>query len=208
MNVENTIHQGNSNAEIGVLFAHGAGAGMHHVFMAEMAARIASDDIQVIRFNFPYMMKNEIDGKKRPPDRLPVLLAYYQQLIEQMNVKHLFIAGKSMGGRVASHLLEHEKVTAGICLGYPFHPPGKPEKLRTAHLELLQKPLLIIQGERDTFGRHSEVMNYPLSRYIQTHWVPDGDHGLKPRKSSGFTEEGNFTQAADVISTFIQAQIQ
>jgi predicted alpha/beta-hydrolase family hydrolase len=99
----------------------------------------------------------------------------------------LVVGGKSMGGRVASmvsdQLLAAGKIVGLLCLGYPFHPPGRPEQLRTAHLEALRTPALICQGTRDPFGTREEVAGYALSEQIELFWVEDGDHDLKPRKA-------------------------
>jgi len=92
-----------------------------------------------------------------------------------------------------------------VCLGYPFHPPGRPEKLRTEHLATLKTPTLICQGERDPFGTRDEVPGFGLSNAITLHWAPDGDHGLKPRKKSGFTEDGNMADVVTAITAFMQS---
>ena len=116
------------------------------------------------------------------------------------------IGGKSLGGRVASLVadeLRDEGAIAGlVCLGYPFHPPAKPENLRTAHLETLRCPTLIVQGERDPFGSRAEVESYPLSPAIRFVWAGDGDHDLGPRGGSGFTRKGNLALAADAVAEF------
>src|SRR5262249_19606466 len=83
-----------------------------------------------------------------------------------------------------------------VCLGYPFHPPNQPGKLRTAHLEGLACPALIVQGERDPFGPRAEVEGFTLSPVIRFHWAGDGDHDLGPRGGSGFTRKGNLADAA------------
>ena len=118
----------------------------------------------------------------------------------------LLIGGKSMGGRVAS-LVADELHAAGriaglVCLGYPFHPPKNPEKLRTAHLRGLNCPTLIVQGERDPFGPRGEVEALRLSLAVRYHWAPDGDHDLAPRRSSGHTRRGNLAAAADAVAAF------
>lgn len=115
----------------------------------------------------------------------------------------IYIGGKSMGGRMASLVADELGVAGLICLGYPFHPPGKPDKLRTAHLAGLQTPTLICQGERDTFGQRAEVAGYDLSSAINFEWLPDGDHSFKPRKRSGFTEADNLAAAAAACAAFI-----
>jgi predicted alpha/beta-hydrolase family hydrolase len=94
-----------------------------------------------------------------------------------------------------------------VCLGYPFHPPGKPEKQRTEHLAALRTPTLILQGERDTFGTREEVEGYDLSPAIRVAYLPDGDHGFKPRKASGHTEAENIKSAARLTADFIETLI-
>lgn len=191
-----------------LILAHGAGAGAESDFMADMAAALAAQHIHVVRFNFPYMDTIKATGKKRPPDRMPVLEARFADMIDAVTAKWpqrpLFIGGKSMGGRVATLILDKSVVTGAVALGYPFHPPGKPDKLRTEHLASMQKPLLIIQGERDTFGRRDEVESYPLSGTVKTAFLPDGDHSFKPRKASGYTQAQHITAAADLIGAFIK----
>ncbi|OOF25911.1 alpha/beta hydrolase [Salinivibrio proteolyticus] len=193
-----------------IIFAHGAGADKDHEFMADMAARL-SEHTCVVRFNFPYMDKRKADGKKRPPDRAPALLSCFEAVIEQVNglrpaTSRLWLAGKSMGGRMASHLTENPSVSGVICLGFPFHPPGKPEKYKGEHLASVTRPVLILQGERDTFGRQEEVASYSLSSSVDVAFLPDGDHSFKPRKASGLTEMQNRQTAVSHLWQFIHQQ--
>ncbi|MEZ8151585.1 alpha/beta fold hydrolase [Vibrio splendidus] len=201
--MNNVIIDGEDNP-ITFVFAHGAGAGMDHEFMQSVAKGLAFKGIRVIRFNFPYMIKRAEDGKRRPPDRAPKLLEAYQDIIEQCDADKLVIGGKSMGGRMASHLSEVNKVAAMACLGFPFHPPGKPEKYKGEHLAELQKPCLILQGERDTFGKREEFTDFDLSDSIRVEFIPDGDHSFKPRKSSGYTEQQNIALTVEKLSAFIK----
>ncbi|MDH5912448.1 alpha/beta fold hydrolase [Vibrio splendidus] len=201
--MNNVIIDGENNP-ITFVFAHGAGAGMDHEFMQSVAKGLAFKGIRVIRFNFPYMIKRAEDGKRRPPDRAPKLLEAYQDIIEQCDADKLVIGGKSMGGRMASHLSEVDKVAAMACLGFPFHPPGKPEKYKGEHLAELQKPCLILQGERDTFGKREEFADFDLSDSIRVEFIPDGDHSFKPRKSSGYTEQQNIALTVEKLSAFIK----
>ena len=108
-----------------------------------------------------------------------------------------------MGGRVASMVLEESCASGVVCLGYPFHPPGKPEKLRVEHLHGIKKKTLIVQGERDTFGKREEVAQYNLPSHFQMAWMTDGDHGFKPRKASGRTEQENWDSAVSTILQFL-----
>ncbi|MCG3736867.1 alpha/beta fold hydrolase [Vibrio cincinnatiensis] len=185
------------------IFAHGAGADKDHEFMSRVATGLAERGIRVVRFNFPYMIKRSQDGKRRPPDKAATLLASYTQIIEQWADKPVVIGGKSMGGRIASLLAEHPNVRAIACLGFPFHPPGKPDKNKGAHLASITKPCLILQGERDRFGSEDECQNFALSEAIQLHFIPDGDHSFVPRKRSGYRFESNMILVLDQLAQFI-----
>jgi predicted alpha/beta-hydrolase family hydrolase len=191
-----------------LILAHGAGAGSHSPFLETISKKLAERDIACIRFEFPYMQKTQSDGKKRPPDRMPKLETSFRNVFTQTEDVPLFIGGKSMGGRVASHLADELNAAGLICLGYPFHPLAKPERTRVAHLKFLQTPTLIVQGERDRFGSKTEIKNYPLSEKIRIAWSPDGDHDLKPRKASGRTHSQNLEDCADEIALFINSRCQ
>ncbi|EGU4186029.1 alpha/beta fold hydrolase [Vibrio parahaemolyticus] len=196
------IVEGPENGPLFV-FAHGAGAGMEHDFMTAVAKGLVEQGIRVVRFNFPYMGKRSEDGKKRPPDRAPKLLEAYSEVIAHFASSPVVIGGKSMGGRMASLLAEHELVEGIACLGFPFHPPGKPEKFKGDHLASIDKPTLILQGERDTFGKREEFDEFVFSQQVKVSFLPDGDHSFKPRKSSGHTEAGNIALAVEQLSAFI-----
>jgi len=197
------------------VFAHGAGANMDHGFMQQVSALLVAQNITVVRFNFTYMQKREIDGKRYPPDRMPKLLDAYQQVVNSLLACDLglplFIGGKSMGSRVAATLAgDHEisKVIDGVfCLGYPFHPTKKPEKLRLTPLQNTLKPIVVVQGERDTLGSQVEILDYKVSNLCHCVFLVDGDHSLKPRVKSGFTHQQHMAQAVDIITTFIQGKI-
>lgn len=191
-----------------LILAHGAGAGMNSDFMQLTALTLAAAGIQVSRFEFTYMQLATELGKRRPPDRMEKLLLYYQQILKDTTDElPLFIGGKSMGGRVASMLMQSSAVVAGVCFGYPFHPAGKPDKLRTEHLYQLTKPMLIVQGSRDTLGNQQEIADYALPQNIQLSYLADGDHSFKPRKSSGYTFEQHFEQAMKITVAFIKQHI-
>lgn len=168
-------------------FAHGAGAPMDTPFMTFFAAGLASRGWRVVRFEFPYMAARRHGDRRLPPDRQPVLLETWRRVIETLGPERLVIGGKSMGGRMASLIADEARaggrgVRGLACLGYPFHPAGRPERLRTGHLATMATPCLICQGTRDALGNAEEVAGYTLSRSIRLHWAPDGDHDLKPRK--------------------------
>ena len=190
------------------VFAHGAGAGQNSEFMQLMAEGISKHGINVVRFNFAYMQLAEELGKRRPPERADKLLAHFNTVLSDVDSRlPIFIGGKSMGGRMASMLLEESNALGCICMGYPFHPPGKPEKLRTAHLENINKPVLILQGERDTFGTREEIGTYDLSALVKLSYLSDGDHSFKPRKASGFTLDEHLNLAITQTAEFIKSHI-
>lgn len=209
MYLNDVLINGEQNSVVRLLLAHGAGAPMDSPFMSEFAQSLASFGVQVIRFEFPYMQKRRQTGVKRPPDRQAVLLSFWQALVEKYTAdgQPVVIGGKSMGGRMASLYASEadDKVKGVVCLGYPFHPPGKPESIRTAHLQegAMYTSHLILQGERDPFGKRVEVEGYPLSRCVQVSWVNTGDHDFKPLKSSGVTQGENIAFAAKKAAQFI-----
>jgi predicted alpha/beta-hydrolase family hydrolase len=151
------------------------------------------------------MASNRRTGQKKPPDREPLLRATWLKVIELLGRKRLVIGGKSMGGRIANMLADEARVAGLVCLGYPFHPTGKPNVLRVDHLKALATPTLICQGTRDPFGNQEEVARYRLSKAIRVHWLEDGDHGFKPRKSSRRTEPQNWEEAVAAIAAFVNA---
>lgn len=198
------IVNGAKKAPITLVLAHGAGAPMDHPFMNTIAEGVASKDVRVVRFEFPYMAARRTEGKRGAPDREPVLLEAWRAVVAQLGGgSKLVIGGKSMGGRIASMIADEVGAAGLICLGYPFHPPGDANRLRTKHLEKLRTPALILQGTRDSFGRPEEVVKYKLSPKIRIAWIEDGDHSFKPRKASGRTEADNMSEAISQMSAFL-----
>lgn len=193
-----------------LVLAHGAGASSRSEWMNVMTSLLVAQGICVVRFDFPYIVIREQTGVKRPPDRMPVLQAHYQQLLVELD-RPVIIGGKSMGGRVAS-LLAAESATdyirGCVCLGYPFHPNNKPDSLRIDHWPDISAPLLIVQGERDAMGNRQEVETYDLNSKVQWCWLPDGDHDFKPRKRSGFTLEQHMERAALTVARFVKQQVE
>jgi predicted alpha/beta-hydrolase family hydrolase len=190
-----------------VVLAHGAGAAMDSAWMQRMSQLLAARGIRVARFEFDYMAARR-SGTRRPPPKAETLIGEYRAVARQLAADGpVVIGGKSMGGRVASMVadeLHDEGSVAGVvCLGYPFHPPGKPENFRTAHLEHLACPALICQGTRDPFGTRDDVAGYALAAGIRLFWLEDGEHELKPRaKISGFTHGQHLEATADAVSAF------
>jgi len=194
------LFDGPPDAEVTLLLAHGAGAPMDSTALNRIAAALAANGLRVARFEFSYMAARRSSAKRPPAPRAETLKAEYLAAVDALRAEGpLVIGGKSMGGRVASMVADQLRASSRIagllCLGYPFHPVGKPEQLRTAHLAMLRTPALIVQGTRDPFGSRDEVATYTLAPAIEILWLEDGDHDLAPRKSvSGFT-------AADHIQT-------
>ena len=174
------LTDGPDDAQHVFLMAHGAGAGMDHAWMNQVAGAMGEGGIRVVRFEFPYMAARRTSGKRGAPDRQPVLLDTWRRVIEEHGGGgQVCIGGKSMGGRMASLIADEMGVRGLICFGYPFHPPGKPEQVRTAHLADLRTPTLILQGTRDPFGTREDVGAYTLSPSIRVEWIERGDHSLK-----------------------------
>ncbi|WP_322614122.1 alpha/beta family hydrolase [Pseudomonas sp. BIC9C] len=190
-----------------LILAHGAGAPMDSDWMSDMAARLAVQGVNVLRFEFPYMAQRRIDGGKRPPNPAPKLLECWREVHAQVR-RHvtgsLAMGGKSMGGRMASLLADELGADALVCLGYPFYAVGKPEKPRVEHLAGLKTRTLIVQGERDALGNREAVEGYALSPSIELLWLAAGDHDLKPLKASGFSHEQHLAAAAQKVAAFLQ----
>lgn len=168
-----------------LILAHGAGAGQSHPFMVGYARAIAELGIDVVTFDFPYVRQ-----RRKVPDPAAVLEACYRDVIDRTrtevaSARHaLFIGGKSMGGRMATHVAAADPnlpIAGLVLLGYPLHPPGRPDKLRDAHLPNLGRPALFVQGSRDTFGTPEELRPV-LARITPAptlHVVEGGDHSFK-----------------------------
>jgi predicted alpha/beta-hydrolase family hydrolase len=200
------IFDGPRNAVPTVALAHGAGAGMDSPFLVFFATGLADAGYRVARFEFPYMAQRSTGGHRRPPDRTDVLSATWRDVIATLgSADRLVIGGKSLGGRMASLVADEAEVAGLVCLGYPFHPPGRPERTRIAHLQHLMTPTLILQGSRDPLGNVDDVAGYPLAPTISLHWLEDGDHGFRPRAASGRTERKNWEDALGVLTRWLAA---
>jgi len=207
------LFDGPAEAELTVLLAHGAGAPMDSASLNAIAKALAIAGLRVARFEFAYMASRRISSGKKPPPRAEMLKSEYTAAIDALRPKGpLVIGGKSMGGRVASMIADplhaSGRIAGLLCLGYPFHPIGKPDQLRTAHLAEMRTPTLIVQGTRDPFGTREEVASYELSRAIDIFWLEDGDHDLKPRKTiSGVTAADNMLAMANGVAMWTTALV-
>jgi uncharacterized protein len=202
------LHDGSGDALATILLAHGAGAPMDSAAMNAAAKALTELGFRVARFEFAYMASRRSGDGRKPPPRAESLLDEYAAAVRELSAASpLIIGGKSMGGRVASMvadtLFADGDIAGLLCLGYPFHPPGKPAQLRTKHLAALKTPTLICQGTRDEFGTRDEVAAYTLSDKIEILWLEDGDHDLKPRKKiSGFSAADHLKTMADAVVAF------
>ncbi|MGO7988087.1 alpha/beta hydrolase family protein [Rhizobium leguminosarum] len=202
--------QGPQDGRFTILLAHGAGAPMDSASMTAAANALAGVGFRVARFEFAYMAARRTSDGRKPPPRAETLNPEYEAAIAELGASGpLIIGGKSMGGRVASMVADdlhrQGKVAGLLCLGYPFHPPGQPQKLRTGHLTGLTTPALICQGTRDEFGTRDEVPGYDLSDRIEVLWLEDGDHDLKPRKTiSGFSSADHLATMAKTAKAWAE----
>ena len=185
--------------------------------MDMLVSRLAEEGVATLRFEFPYMEKRRQDGRKRPPDRQPVLLSCFREAIatalaEPGDGSPLFIGGKSMGGRMASHIIAEadlpSHVRGAVCFGYPFHPPGRPARWRTSHFQDLQRSLQIIQGTRDPFGRKTEVESQGVDSEtnVRLSWLEGGDHDYRPLARQPETHEELIRQAASMAAGFMRRE--
>jgi len=183
-----------NGAGMALILAHGAGAGQRSAFIIAFARGLAALGIDVVTFDFPYMAAG-----RRIPDRAGALEAHYRGVIEGARAElaaarhHLFIGGKSMGGRIATQVAaDPDLPVAGlVLLGYPLHPPGRPQQLRAAHLPSIRRPMLFVQGSRDTFGTPDELTPVlgGLTPPPVLHVVDGGDHSLKMSRRDPAAQE-------------------
>jgi hypothetical protein len=191
--------------QVTLILGHGAGAPQAHPWMVAMAEALAARGLRVVTFNFLYT-----EGKRRMPDRPPVLEATWRAAIDAVGARfgaaRPFIGGKSMGGRIATQVAAGEGVdVAGlVLLGYPLHPPGKPKQLRVAHLPRVRAPMLFIQGSRDAFGGPEQLAPFlvGLAPGTRLFAVDGGDHSLVRPKSSGESLAMTMGRVAGEIAEF------
>ena len=180
-----------------LVLGHGAGGNMHTPSLVQICDALAARGMGTVRFNFPYS-----EAGRKVPDKQPVLERCYRAIADQIagRAGRLYLGGRSMGGRIASHLVADGLPAAGLVfLSYPLHPPGRPERLRDAHLYGIAVPMLFIQGTKDSFAE-PELLARTLDRLSTAtlHPIEGGDHGLKVRGRS-----------ADAVTTeIVEAVVQ
>jgi predicted alpha/beta-hydrolase family hydrolase len=208
-----------------LILAHGAGAGSQSEFMQSIANGLSEIGIKTWLFDFPYMQTMYELGKRRPPDRAEKLKTAFLDAINEVQSSTefddslpLLIAGKSMGGRIATMIASEDgfldqnrneatRVDGVVVLGYPFRAPGKHE-IRTSHFNDVKVPTLILQGERDTFGGRELLRTLKLPERFASVILEDGDHSFKPRKASGLTQQDNFAKTIDAIQRWINTDLR
>jgi uncharacterized protein len=203
------------DADVSLILGHGAGAGQNSAFMVKFATALASRGIETITFNFAYT-----EAGRRVPDRNDRLEAAWRRVIAAHRngelgtpARRLAIGGKSMGGRIASQVAAAEGASGGdgiaglVFLGYPLHPPGRPDKLRSAHLPRIRAPMLFVQGSRDTFGTPEELepilktLHAPAELCV----IADGDHSFKVRKAAPLSQAAVFDFIVDAVERWLRA---
>jgi len=201
-----------SNPELVLILAHGAGAPADSGFMVELAQALEEHGISVVRFEFPYMQKRRIDGRKRPPDRQPKLLECFAEVVHQVRREvpehtRVLVGGKSMGGRMASVLAtDGPDVDGVVAFGYPFHPPGRLDKWRTGHFQALKCPMLIVQGSRDPFGKAGELEGLPETwPTVRLYWLEGGNHDFQPLARLQSSQSALIAEAARQAARFAGA---
>jgi len=194
-----------------LILAHGAGSGQRSVFMVDFANALSALGLDVVTFNFPY-----IEQRRRIPDRAPVLEGCYRDVIGAVRggvesaQRLLCIGGKSMGGRIASQVAAADgslPIAGLVFLGYPLHPPGKPQERRDKHLASIARPMLFVQGARDAFGTPDELT--PVVETLQPpptlHVVTQGDHSFKLSRKDSTAQAATYAAIQRTIVAWVRA---
>ena len=197
-----------------LVLGHGAGAGQHSAFMVEFARALAALGLDLVTFNFLYTAQ-----RRRIPDRAPVLESCYRAVVDGVRravpsaARHLFIGGKSMGGRIATQIAAADPelaIDGLVLLGYPLHPPGRPDQPRDKHLPAIRRPMLIVQGSRDAFGLPAElqpILDRLTPRPI-LEVVADGDHSFKLPRRNPAAQGAVFSNVQRTIANWIASTIE
>ncbi len=173
--------------------------------MEEVSAGLSARGIRVVRFEFPYMAKRRRGERSSAPDKPAILEACFREVVQAQacDASQIAIGGKSLGGRIATHLADELGVRAVVAFGYPFFPPKKTGQARLLRIAELKTPTLILQGTRDPFGTREQLAALTLPSAITLHYLEDGDHSLEPRKKSGRTHAQNMKEAVDVAADYL-----
>lgn len=195
------------NKSSAVIIAHGAGNDMHSEFITFVHKALAQKGLLTIKFNFPYK-----EAGRKVPDRAPLLEGTWKSVVnavrqdEKLAPNKLYFAGKSMGGRMASHIVASGEICDGlIFLGYPLHPPNKTEKLRATHLQNITCPMLFVQGTRDNLCNLELLDNVvkSLKAPVTQHIITSGDHSFKVLKKLGRNEQQVWEEIVDTVFSWI-----
>jgi len=197
-------------AGVSLILGHGAGANQLSGFMRMAAAGLAERGLDVVTFNFLYTEQG-----RKVPDPKPRLEGCYRAVIDavrrhrSLKKNRLVIGGKSMGGRIASQVAaaDGEDIDGLIFLGYPLHPPGRPDKLRAEHLGNIRAPMLFVQGSRDAFGTPDEIRAATKTMKLRSafHVVAGGDHSFKVPKSAGMPQQEVYDKVMDEVAQWARA---
>ena len=195
-----------------VVLAHGAGAGQDHPFMVASAQGLAARGLDAVTFNFAYM-----ERRASVPNPAPQLEACYRAVIATLGSRGwlerraLIIGGKSMGGRMATHLAAERELVSHplsgvVLLGYPLHPPGNPAKARVAHLSKIVAPVLFVQGTRDAFGTPDELAPVvaAMGARVTVHRVDGGDHSFKVTGRPKGSQPQVLDEILDVVADWVR----
>lgn len=191
-----------------LLIAHGAGAGQDSSFMRSLCRALAENGVQTLAIEFVYMQRMREENRRRPPPKIDGLIeemARWCDIVSQADIPTPWLGGKSLGGRVASMLAARDGAAGLALCGYPFHPPGSPDKTRLAHWPAIVCPTLVMQGTRDPFGKRDEVEGYDLPASVSVRFLEDGDHDWKPRRISGRNQADLIAEGAAGIAAMMAA---
>ncbi|MGO2133129.1 MAG: alpha/beta family hydrolase [Halomonas sp.] len=189
-----------------LLITHGAGAGLDSKMLLAYRSALAEEGVQTIGMEFAYLREMRKTGRRRPPPKVECLVGELTpacDILSQVSQSPLWLGGKSMGGRVASMLAARDGAAGLVLCGYPFHPKGRPDKLRLDHWRQLSCPTLVLQGARDPFGNRAEVEGYTLPGSVTVRWLEDGDHDWQPRRASGLSQAELICLAAKETAAFM-----
>jgi predicted alpha/beta-hydrolase family hydrolase len=199
-------------AGITLLLAHGAGANQLSSFMRMFASGMAGRGFDAMTFNFLYAEQ----GRRAPDPKAKLEFCYRSVIQASLGLKklkrnHLVIGGKSMGGRIASQVAAEDasKISGVVFLGYPLHPPGKPEQLRDAHLKAIRTPMLFVQGSRDAFGTPDELRAVINRDRLPATFceIEGGDHSFKVPKSAALSQEEVYEMIMDKTAGWARSKL-